>query len=269
MKLEDINKKINIHPITLKFSGEQKIGKKKGLDLVISKKNPSSVPNSVQGLIKNWNNDQSLNQPLVDTINSVEIISNISPHFVRNKIINLCQDRYGSYAFFKTHANHLIVAMGLAIAVFALSIVTIQRENQSLESSIIQIESKMTQIYRDVFPSSKKIQEPYLELKAHVLNLQKKSAINSNNNNYSYRSKAIDIILELSNRIPVSINLEISRIIVNNDRIVLSGSTDNFRDVETIKNTLKNHELFKVVSIGNAVMSKAGRRVDFKYVIEI
>ena len=86
------------------------------------------------------------------------------------------------------------------------------------------------------------------------------------NNNY----KAIDILGKLSKLIPNSIDIEINRFVLNNHgRLVFSGTMDNFNNVDKIKGLIKESHVFKDVKISNASADKAGKRVRFKFIIEI
>ena len=79
----------------------------------------------------------------------------------------------------------------------------------------------------------------------------------------------MDIISELSKRIASSIDVEISRFLFNNGRLVLSGSTDNFNNVDNIKSKIESSDLFEKVSISSAAADKRGDRVNFKFIIEM
>ncbi len=63
--------------------------------------------------------------------------------------------------------------------------------------------------------------------------------------------------------------MEISRFLFNEKRIVISGSTDNFNNVDKIKNKLEASDLFGNVSISSAAADKKEDRVNFKFIIEI
>ena len=81
--------------------------------------------------------------------------------------------------------------------------------------------------------------------------------------------KLVQIMDELSKTIPSSIDMETSRFLFNNGRLVLSGSTDNFNNVDNIKSKIESSDLFEKVSISSAAADKKDNRVNFKFIIEM
>ena len=79
----------------------------------------------------------------------------------------------------------------------------------------------------------------------------------------------VEIINEFSRRIAISTNMEVARLLFNNGRLVLSGYTDNFNNVDNIKSKIESSDLFNSVSISSAAVDKKEDRVNFKFIIEM
>jgi len=79
----------------------------------------------------------------------------------------------------------------------------------------------------------------------------------------------MEILHELSHRIPADIDMEITRLALNHDRLVLTGIIGNFNDVDRVKGLVQSSPRFKNVSIKSAEADKTGKQVRFKFVLEI
>ncbi|MFA7013025.1 MAG: PilN domain-containing protein, partial [Desulfobacterales bacterium] len=69
---------------------------------------------------------------------------------------------------------------------------------------------------------------------------------------------------EISTRIPLSADVELTSFVSGSDGVVVSGNTDTFNAVDEIKNRLEKGEMFKTVTITAANMDRTSNRVQFK-----
>jgi general secretion pathway protein L len=58
--------------------------------------------------------------------------------------------------------------------------------------------------------------------------------------------------------------VNVNRMVVGIDNVVLSGNTDNFNTVDDIKGRLDEADIFTTVTISSADLEKSGKRVRFK-----
>ena len=73
----------------------------------------------------------------------------------------------------------------------------------------------------------------------------------------------------LSDSIPRTINMEISRFFLNRTTLVISGTTDNFKNVDRIKGFIEKAAMFKQISINSAATDKKSDQVLFKFTIQM
>lgn len=81
--------------------------------------------------------------------------------------------------------------------------------------------------------------------------------------------QAGNILLELSVCIPATVDVQVDRLTLDKERMILSGSADNYNTIDQVKGFIEKSPFFKKVNIGSAVAGKGGNRVDFKFIIEI
>ncbi|MBC2704557.1 PilN domain-containing protein [Desulfobacula sp.] len=204
-------------------------------------------------------------------IKSDALLLNISPDRSVKYLFNFCRGKYGSGSFVKTYSSN--IAAGVILFLFLLGMVMVNAgfDNTKLNKKIAAIDEEAFSIFTASFPDKKKILDPYLQMKANVSAAMKKSgtAVGKNSLSKNKNVKIVGIMRELSQKIDPAIDMEISSFLYNKGRLVLSGSTDNFNAVDTIKNRLESSDFFTNVSISSAAADSKGNRVNFKFIIEM
>jgi general secretion pathway protein L len=204
-------------------------------------------------------------------INSNTLLSGISPGKTVKFLFNFCQGDYGSSSFGKKNFKNIAAGLVLFLIAFSLLMVSFGSDNSKLNKKIAGIDIQALSIFKATFPDKKKVQDPYLQMKANVREQIKKSGKSGDkdqlikNNNF----KIVEILGELSRKIASSIDMDTTRFLFNNGRLILSGSTDNFNNVDNIKSNIESSDLFEKVSISSAAADKKGNRVNFKFIIEM
>ncbi|MDX2439446.1 MAG: hypothetical protein QNK40_02760 [Desulfobacterales bacterium] len=206
----------------------------------------------------------------VKTDATAQLLS-MSPDKRVKYLFNFCQGQYGSSSFVKTYLPNISAGVVLFVIVFALFMVGSGVDNSKLNKQIAAIDNKAVSIFMATFPDKKKVQDPYLQMTANVREAIKKSG-NRGDEDRRIKNKGLKLVQimgELSKTIPSSIDMETSRFLFNNGRLVLSGSTDNFNNVDNIKSKIESSDLFEKVSISSAAADKKDNRVNFKFIIEM
>ncbi len=206
-----------------------------------------------------------------ENVSSKALLSAITPETRMKYLFNFCRGKYGVRSFIKTYLNHLAAGFVLALILFSLSVFSITTDISRLDGKIDKLDKTALRLYRETFPNKTKVMDPYLEMKANLKAALKKSGTVYNNQNLSKKKNVLvsDVILELSRRISASIDVDASRLLFNKGRLILSGSTGNFNDVDKIKTGIEESKMFEKVNISSATMDKRGHRVDFKFIIEM
>ena len=204
-------------------------------------------------------------------LDSNTMLFNIDPEKTEHYLFNFCQGKYGTRSFFKTYFSHIAASAVLMVFAIALIVTGAFFDNKKLESKIADIDNKALVIFQTSFPDKTKIQDPYLQMKANVQSVIKNSRAQQNVKSFTGQNslKIVKIIGELSTRIDDSIDMDITRFLFNQERLVLSGSTDNFNNVDKIKNKIESSQIFKTVNINSAAAEKNGTRINFKFMIEM
>lgn len=199
------------------------------------------------------------------------LLSKVVPGKRIKYLFNFCEGRYGPRSFLKRHVTSLAIAIALVFFVFFLSIININMDISTLENKIAAIDHKAVLIFKSTFPEKLKIKDPYLQMKADVQATVKKSGAAGEKKLYAGNKEVsmVEILSEISQKIDTSIDMEISRILYAAGQIVLTGSTDNFNNVDKIKGKIETSDLFGKVRISSAAADKKEDKVNFKFIIEM
>jgi general secretion pathway protein L len=74
----------------------------------------------------------------------------------------------------------------------------------------------------------------------------------------------LDLLKDISERIPSSDNVQLNSMVVDPETVRISGETDTFNTVDSIKNELEPSDYFSQVTISSANLDRSGKRVQFE-----
>ena len=74
----------------------------------------------------------------------------------------------------------------------------------------------------------------------------------------------VDILREIALRIPKTASVDISSLVIDEERIRIKGHTDTFNTVDEIKKGLQESTYFKNVAIASAQLDRTNNKVRFE-----
>ncbi len=119
------------------------------------------------------------------------------------------------------------------------------------------------EIFSATMPEVKRIVDPLQQLKAEIMQLKKGTL---GEDNAQPDIKILDLLAEISVRIPKSQNVHVVRLVADRNGILLRGLTDNFNTVDNLKKVLEKSSYFSSVTINSANLApkNAGIRFELK-----
>ncbi len=198
----------------------------------------------------------------------VDLSQTLSQISLDSGLLNMCQGKYSSDSFIRTYARYIISCCTLALISFILLMVNVHMDISRLEKEVELRNQAMIDIYKRTFPD-KKIGsiDPLLLMQASVGELTRGGSGDAEAETLSH-IQAGNILLELSLCIPATVDIQVDRLMLDKDRMILSGSADNYNTIDQVKGFIEKSPFFKKVNIGSAVAGKGGKRIDFKFIIE-
>jgi general secretion pathway protein L len=123
------------------------------------------------------------------------------------------------------------------------------------------LDKKIEGVFSGVLPDVTKIVDPIQQMKVKINEL-KKTALSHPGMKTS--NKVIDLLKDISERIPQSMDVHLTRMVIDPETVRISGDTDTFNTVDSIKNGLEPSIYFSSVTISSANLDRTGKRIQFE-----
>ena len=128
------------------------------------------------------------------------------------------------------------------------------------------LDQEITAIFKDTLPDVKRVVDPLQQMRLKVKESKRQLVLPLETGK---RGRIIDLLLAISTSIPEQTDVEMTRVVIGPDSILINGSTDTFNTVDDIKNRLVRLEVFKKVTISSANLEKTSNRVNFKLRVQL
>lgn len=180
--------------------------------------------------------------------------------------MNFRKERFAKKGnFFKTRnqlRGALVAPVMLLIGLFGFlwyDYHTLQQRNQALGN-------EMTTIFQETFAGTTAVRDPFAEMQARV-----KSATGpASPSPLLYNDKRVlGLLTDISARIPGSVLLRVNRLSIDQETVVIKGTTDTFNAVEAIKSALAASPRFKSVQIVSAAADKDDRHGGIRFEMQL
>lgn len=149
----------------------------------------------------------------------------------------------------------------LLAVILAMVLVDFGVEYYFLQKRYHTLDSQVKEIFSRTLPEVTKIVDPVQQLQAKVNEAKKTAGAFAGN---AANRKVIDLLDDISGRIPASLDVSVSRVIIDPEGLQIKGTTDTFNTVDSIKQGLSSSDLFGNVTISSANLDRSGNRVLFE-----
>ncbi len=148
----------------------------------------------------------------------------------------------------------LVLTLGVALSGAAV-------DYYSLKKRLETTESRIHRVFQEALPDVSTIVEPYHQMRTALdtLNENEAQPVEAGRN-----ARVIDILHDLSVLIPPTIDVELTRMLVTDKSMLLSGHTDAFKSVDDIKTGLEKSRFFHAVKISSTNTDKDRIRFQIK-----
>ncbi len=180
--------------------------------------------------------------------------------------LNFHKGQFAAQKFLAKQKSALIKTGILAAAVLVLMFFSLIMKTYTLNNSIDAITGQMTQIFKETFPDVKTVRYPFQEMQAKMREAKGNTALQGESGPHV---RSIDIINNISEKIPESITVNLNRMVIQPDNVLISGTTDAYDSVDTIKSSLEEIQQFEKVSISSANIDRSGKEVQFMLKVEL
>ncbi len=172
--------------------------------------------------------------------------------------------RKGSFA----KKRHLLRSKRQVAGVAAITAVVIAGlfsflfiDYSSLKREDDRLRQEMRSIYSKTFPTATRIYDPRLQMEAALKEVE---ASETTVPLFSKGKRVLGYLADISSRIPDSITLQVSRLVIDQKTIHIKGTTDTFNNVDAIKGKLSKSQHYDDVQIVSATADKDKELIRFE-----
>ncbi len=180
--------------------------------------------------------------------------------------LNFHKGQFAAQKFIAKHKNALIKTGILAAAVLVLMFFNLMMKTHTLNKRIDAINNQMTQIFKETFPEVQTVRYPFQEMQAKMRETKGNAALQAEAGPHV---RSIDIINNISEKIPANITVNLNRLVIQPENVLISGTTDTYDAVDAIKSRLEQIQPFKKVSISSANIDRSGKEVQFMLKVDL
>jgi general secretion pathway protein L len=177
------------------------------------------------------------------------------------KGLNFHKGQFAAKKFIAKYRSTLIKTGILAIAVLSLLIFNVIADSYTLNRQIDRFNRQISGIFQETFPQVKRIEEPFLQMQIKVQEVQKEAELQTSSTS---KALSIDILNNISKSISETITVDINRMVISPDSVLITGTTDTFEAVDDIKSKLEQIDMFNKVTVNSANKDRSGKEVRFQ-----
>lgn len=174
--------------------------------------------------------------------------------------LNFHKGQFAAQKLLSKHKGPLKKTAILAAAVLALMFFNLALETFTLNRRVRRIDDQMAQIFKETFPEVKTVRYPYQEMMAMMRETNKSAVLQAEP---GLHIRSIDILNSISEKIPETIPVNFTRLVIQPENVLISGTTDTFNSVDDIKGRLEQIQHFEKVTISSANINRTGNEVQF------
>jgi hypothetical protein len=180
--------------------------------------------------------------------------------------LNFRRGPFATKKFWSEHKANLFKTGLIAGLVLALAFFNVVLGSYFMGKKLVRLDRKINDIFTSTFPDVKKIRYPYEEMQVKIKALKTTAALPEGSGK---NIRAIDILNDISRLVPKETDVNLTRLVIGSESVMITGDTDTFNAVDDIKNRLEEVVVFKKITITSANIDRSDNRVRFKLKIHL
>ncbi len=180
--------------------------------------------------------------------------------------INFSKQPFSDYSKWAEYKKSLITTGLLIFFICLMAFASLWTDAYNMEKRGTGLTRQITNLFKQAFPEVKTIVDPLQQMRVKIQDMKKRAIYLLVADQKLHR---LDIIKEISILVPPELDTEITRFVLDEDHVIISGNTNTFNTVNEMKSRLESSAFFQEVSIGTANFNRSGKRVDFTLKIRL
>ncbi|MCF8082836.1 MAG: PilN domain-containing protein, partial [Deltaproteobacteria bacterium] len=164
----------------------------------------------------------------------------------------------GRYPEAKKAIRKGVIFLVLILALLGGHLIT---DYYMLKREYNRLDTEMIRLFKKTLPQVTRIVDPVQQLKVEIQQLEEESASTAMTGS---DRRVLDLLADLSRRIPKTVDVHVSRMVMDPKSVRIGGETDTFNSVDSLKNALTPSAFFSEVTISSANLDRKNNRVKFE-----
>jgi general secretion pathway protein L len=148
--------------------------------------------------------------------------------------------------------------------ILVLIVVNMLINSYVLKTKVAVLDSRRNDIFKTTLPDVKGIVDPVQQKQLMRMKINAERKANLLPGELGENRLVIDILRAISKQIPKKTDVNLARLVIGEENILISGDTDTFNTVDDIKSRLEAMDFFKTITITSTNKDKSGNRIHFK-----
>ncbi len=132
---------------------------------------------------------------------------------------------------------------------------------RSLNARYGELGAGMEKLFRETFPEVTRVVDPLIEMKTKLRDVQGPAVATPI---FSGDKRALNILADISERIPGEVEIHVSRLVIDDEAVMIKGTTDTYNNVNLIQGVLRKSPEYVDVAIVSAAAEKESGQVRFE-----
>ena len=130
-----------------------------------------------------------------------------------------------------------------------------------LKQRTVALDSRIQMLFKQTFPHINRIVDPVKQAQIEINQLKR---VSTPGQMAGMSNRALDLLLEISERLPETMDLKVKRLVIDPNSVRIKGDTDTYNTVDRVKQGLEKSSLFKTTTISSANLDRGKNRVLFE-----
>lgn len=147
------------------------------------------------------------------------------------------------------------------LIIFAFLAADLGAEYYFVKNRYRMLEQNIMEVFRETFPEVKRIVEPVQQMQVKINEI---TASSISIPGMGSDQRVLDLLKDISERVPSALDVHVTSMVVDPETVRISGETDTFNTVDSLKNGLEPSTYFSEVTITAANLNRSGKKVQFE-----
>jgi general secretion pathway protein L len=180
--------------------------------------------------------------------------------FRRKITFNFCKNEFARPRLFASKPQ-LLAASALFVFFLAGIFAYLGYDYRALNARHAELGDRMVGLFKETFPETTRIVDPLVQMKTKLRDIQAPSIATPI---FSGDKRALNILADISGRVPGSVEIHVSRLVIDKESVVIKGTTDTFNNVNLIQGVLRKSSAYNDVDIVSASAEKDSELIRFE-----